>query len=109
MLIGLYYMFTTLSTVGFGDYYPKSNGERMLCIMVFIFGNAVFSLILGNFIAIIDAYKLFMAEFEEYDQLKRFFSTLKYFNSEIDIPNDLKVKITKHMNHIWMSSKNLMI
>jgi len=58
-------MFTTLSTVGFGDLYPVSNGERVLCILNFIIGNAIFSLILGNFISIIDDYKLFMAEFED--------------------------------------------
>jgi hypothetical protein len=85
-ILATYYMFTTLSTVGFGDLYPVSNGERVLCILNFIMGNAIFSLILGNFIAIIDDYKMFMAEFEDQTQLNRFFSTLKYYNNHVDLP-----------------------
>lgn len=65
-LLGCYYMFTTLSTVGFGDLSPRSDGEKVLCVLNFIVGNAIFSLILGTFIAIIDNYKAFVAEFEEH-------------------------------------------
>ena len=48
-LIMSYYSFTTLSTVGFGDYYPQNDQERALITVVLLTGVAVFSLVLGNF------------------------------------------------------------
>jgi hypothetical protein len=49
-IIGMYYAFTTLATVGFGDYAPRSNFERGLGSFVLISGTAMFSFLLGNFI-----------------------------------------------------------
>jgi hypothetical protein len=89
-ILAIYYTFTTLSTVGFGDLHPRSNPERILMVFIFIFGNAIFSLILGNFIAIIDQAKDYMNEYEEYYNLKKFFSTLKeQYNNGVSINNEL--------------------
>ena len=41
MLINTYFAFTTLATVGFGDYYPVSAIERAIFTMVFLFGVAL--------------------------------------------------------------------
>ena len=48
-LVMMYYFFTTLSTIGFGDYYPVSDLERLANIPIFLFGVMVFSFIMGNF------------------------------------------------------------
>jgi hypothetical protein len=45
-----YWAFTTLSTVGFGDFHPRSNAERALCAVILLFGVTMFSFILGNYI-----------------------------------------------------------
>lgn len=42
-----YYALTTLSTVGFGDYHPKSNLERLIICTIFLGGLIIFSLITG--------------------------------------------------------------
>ena len=52
-LVMMYYFFTTLSTVGFGDYYPVGNLERIVTIPILIFGVMVFSYIMGNFSGIL--------------------------------------------------------
>ena len=52
-LIATYFSFTSLSTVGFGDYHPISNYERLFTAMIILIGVAVFSYILGNFIEIL--------------------------------------------------------
>ena len=49
----MYWAFTTLSTVGLGDYYPMSNYERALSSFGFLMGVAVFSYIMGNFAEIL--------------------------------------------------------
>lgn len=52
----MYYAFTTLSTVGFGDYHPKSPMEHVLVSLIFIFGVAIFSYIMGIFITIVQKF-----------------------------------------------------
>lgn len=52
-MIVIYYAFTTLSTVGFGDFNPKSEVERIVTIIVLLLGVASFSYIMGQFIDIL--------------------------------------------------------
>lgn len=49
-----YYAFTSLSTVGFGDMYPKSDLERLMCAIILFAGVIVFTYIIGIFNEIID-------------------------------------------------------
>ena len=49
----IYFAFTTLSTVGFGDFNPKSDFERLICVIILVFGVAIFSYIMGNFVEIL--------------------------------------------------------
>lgn len=53
LLTVIYFSFTSLSTVGFGDYRPESDAERLLFVAVLMFGVAIFSYIMGNFIEIL--------------------------------------------------------
>ena len=52
-LITTYFAFTSLSTVGFGDFHPRSNNERLICALILLFGVAIFSMIMGDFIDIL--------------------------------------------------------
>ena len=79
-IVGVYYAFTTLSTVGFGDYSPRSNSERIVCAFVLVFGVAIFSYMMGIFIEILGKYQDLNAELDEGDQLSKFFGLLKNFN-----------------------------
>ena len=54
-----YFSFTTLSTVGFGDFDPRSNVERLYMAFGMLLGVAIFSSILGNFIDMLDTVKDF--------------------------------------------------
>ena len=47
LIIVLYFAFTTLSTVGFGDYNPKSESERIITTFILLIGVACFSYIMG--------------------------------------------------------------
>ena len=53
-IIAGYFAFTSLTTVGFGDYTPQSDPERLLCSFILLIGVAIFSFIMGNFIEILD-------------------------------------------------------
>lgn len=50
LLQSFYFALTTLSTVGFGDFYPKSDLERILGAFVILFGVALFSIIISEFL-----------------------------------------------------------
>jgi hypothetical protein len=54
MILGTYYAFTTLSTVGFGDLAPRSDLERIVCAFILMMGVAIFSVFLGNFTLILE-------------------------------------------------------
>ena len=52
----LYFMFTTLSSVGFGDYHPKNSYERAFTAFILLTGVTIFSYLMGNFIEISECY-----------------------------------------------------
>lgn len=86
MLIVTYYMFTTMSTVGFGDFHPKSDIERLVCILILVGGVAIFSMIMGNFINIIEEFRTFNDELDEGEKLLKFFGVLRKFNYNQQLP-----------------------
>ena len=55
-IILLYYSFTSITTVGFGDYYPRSDSERCIIIIFLFVGVNLFSMISGEFLAMLSSY-----------------------------------------------------
>jgi hypothetical protein len=53
-IILTYFSFTTLSTIGLGDYHPKSDYERIFCAIIMMTGVIVFSTIMSIFLGIIE-------------------------------------------------------
>ena len=76
----MYYAYTTLSTVGFGDFNPRSDLERAVCIVVLLLGVAIFGIIMGMFLEIIEKFKEYDSELDEGDALSQFFGMLKNYN-----------------------------
>lgn len=75
-----YFAFTSLTTVGFGDFHPISSLEQLLCGFMLLFGVLIFSYIMNEYIALLDSYKEHTKEFDEHDQLRLFFGVLSNFN-----------------------------
>ena len=68
-LIMIYFAFTTLSTIGFGDFHPRSDFERIVVALIFLFGVAIFSYVMGNFLEILGKYNEFNLEPEDFEKL----------------------------------------
>jgi hypothetical protein len=98
-------MFTSLSTVGFGDYNPRSDNERLVCLAILLFGVSIFSYVMGNFIAIVDQYSMVQKELEEYDKLIVFFSMFRKFNGGKPINQSLVDKIEKFFDYRWKNDR----
>ena len=50
----VYFMFTTLTTVGLGDYNPKSEIERLFMCLILLLGVTCFSYLLSVLTSIVD-------------------------------------------------------
>ena len=69
LIIIIYFAFTSLSTVGFGDYHPRGNVERLMGAFILLGGVAIFSLIMGNFIEILQEFQKFNEDISDGDNL----------------------------------------
>ena len=92
-LMGMYFSFTSLSTVGFGDYHPRSNLERLVTSLILLLGVSVFSYILGNFVEIMGTLQELNKDLDEGDELTKFFQVIKRFNGNKNINKRLTDKI----------------
>lgn len=109
MIVVVYFAFTTLATVGYGDYRPHSDIERIMCSFILLFGVAVFSFIMGNFIEILMSFKSVTAENEESENLTKWLGLLARFNKGRPLPKDMTRKIENYFDYYWANDKNYAI
>ena len=102
----MYYAFTSLSTVGFGDFYPRSDPERLLCAFILLFGVAIFSYIMGNFIEILDQFQKINEPLDEGHNLAKFICLLTQFNRGKPFNLKLANKIQEFFDYKWKFDKN---
>ena len=102
----MYYSFTSLTTVGFGDYAPRANSERIMGSAVLLFGVAIFSYIMGNFIEILDQFRNLNAELNEGDKLECFFSMFQKFNGGHPLKGRILERIREHFDYKWTHDRN---
>lgn len=69
LVISCYFALTTLSTVGYGDYHPISNVERIIAIFIMLVGVAFFSYNMGSFIEFIQNYQKKMGVIDKSEDL----------------------------------------
>ena len=105
-IILVYFSFTSLSTVGFGDYNPKSNLERIVIAFFLLFGVAIFSYIMGIFIDILGQFKDLNAELDQGEELNKFFGVIKKFNMNIELDIEIKQRIEQFFDFKWINDKN---
>ena len=76
LIVSCYFALTTLSTVGYGDFYPVSSRERIVVVIIMLGGVAFFSYIMGNFIEIISNYEKKMGVVDKSSELHHWFLLL---------------------------------
>ena len=62
-------MVTTISTVGFGDFTPQNNIERLLCALMMLVGVNIFSSMLSEILDMFEKIKSLDANFDEGPEL----------------------------------------
>ena len=102
----LYFVFTTLSTIGFGDYNPRADEERIFNIIIFFVGVTINLYLIDRFIQLIMKFQLLYFDFDEGDKLKIFFDLLKKLNGDKEIDLKLKFRIMLHFDNKWNTDRN---
>lgn len=105
--IFIYYSFTTLSTVGFGDYHPKSNTERIFVAFFMLFGVMIFSYIMGNFIEMLHNFQGQYGDNEDISDLTRFLAFIQKLNFGDPQKDDFQNQVMRFFEYKWRSDSNM--
>jgi hypothetical protein len=106
MVLVVYYAFTTLATVGYGDFHAISDTEKIVSSIIILFGVTVFSFIMGNFIEILMSFKIVTAENEDSENLTKWFGLLARFNKGRPLPKEMTRKIENYFDYYWAMDRN---
>jgi hypothetical protein len=102
----MYFAYTTLSTVGFGDKVPRSDSERLIGCVILISGVALFGMILGQLTELIDNFKALNEEIDDGNELRKFFECIKAFNHGVDLTVEKKRELENYFQYRWEMNKN---
>lgn len=101
LVISCYFALTTLSTVGYGDYYPVSNVERIVAVIIMLGGVAFFSYIMGNFIEIISNYEKKMGAVDKSGDLHNWMVLLTRFTNNPGLKKTITQQIEQNFSYFW--------
>jgi len=104
MIKVLYFALTTLSTIGYGDFHPVSIQERGLAAFILLFGVAMFSFIMGQFIEILMNYKS-LWKVGHHKDLSKWIALLSRFNNGNPLNKDLITKIEDFFDYYWQNNR----
>nr|CAB3258015.1 potassium voltage-gated channel subfamily H member 7 [Phallusia mammillata] len=94
-ITALYFTFSSLTSVGFGNVSPNTNNEKIFSICVMLIGSLMYASIFGNVSAIIQ--RLYSGTARFHTQMLR----IKEFIRFHQIPNPLKQRLEEYFQHAW--------
>ncbi|CAF1013702.1 unnamed protein product [Rotaria sp. Silwood1] len=94
-ITALYFTFSSLTTVGFGNVSPNTDSEKIFSICIMLIGSLMYASIFGNVSAIIQ--RLYSGTARYQIQMLR----VKEFIRFHQIPNPLRQRLEDYFNHAW--------
>jgi hypothetical protein len=101
MLKLFYFWFTSLTTVGLGDFNPKSDLERALCAFMLLFGVMFVSIIIGTLLDLLNNWNLYKGDIEEDVHLNLFLGTILKFNNNYPLDSKFKEGVLTYFEYRW--------
>ncbi|CAB1312113.1 unnamed protein product [Coregonus sp. 'balchen'] len=92
-ITALYFTFSSLTSVGFGNVSPNTNSEKLFSICVMVIGSLMYASIFGNVSAIIQ--RLYSGTTRYHTQMLR----VKEFIRFHQIPNGLRNRLEEYFQH----------
>ena len=102
-----YYALTTLTTVGFGDYYPTTNFERLFMCVVFVGGISVYSVFQGALHENWLNYERVTGDIYHGEDLNRFFSLLKKYNHNKPLNRQFIREMEDYFEYYWTNDRRV--
>jgi len=100
-----YFALTTLSTVGYGEYVPKSNTEKISTVIVMMSGVAFFSYIMNEFIEIIANREAKLGAKDRSPELASWIISLQRFTSYQPLNHSIVENIYQNQNYFWENDR----
>lgn len=94
IIISWYYSMTTLTTVGYGDYYPISNTEIFVAVCYMLCGVVFFSYIMSSVIEIINNQQKKMSLEDKSQGLRNWLTVLTRYTNKKPLPLSLYNQIS---------------
>jgi len=97
---------TTLTTIGYGDYTPRNDFERIFNIFIMLFGVAMFSWVMGEFNDMIINYDTQLGNVNSGPHLESWILLLKKLSKENPVEASLIENIHASINYHWKYNRN---
>uniref|UniRef100_A0A670KFB5 Voltage-gated inwardly rectifying potassium channel KCNH2 n=1 Tax=Podarcis muralis TaxID=64176 RepID=A0A670KFB5_PODMU len=94
-ITALYFTFSSLTSVGFGNVSPNTNSEKIFSICVMLIGSLMYASIFGNVSAIIQ--RLYSGTARYHTQMLRVREFIRFHQ----IPNPLRQRLEEYFQHAW--------
>ncbi|PAA78002.1 hypothetical protein BOX15_Mlig029388g1 [Macrostomum lignano] len=94
-ITALYFTFSSLTSVGFGNVAPTTNMEKVFSICVMLIGSLMYASIFGNVSAIIQ--RLYSGTARYHTQMLRVREFIRFHQ----IPNPLRQRLEEYFQHAW--------
>lgn len=102
-LTSLYWAFTTMTTVGYGDVHPSTPNERLYGFFAMLVATGVFAYTVGNIGEMVTRLNLQATQYKE---------KMTYVNQFLihkEIPKDIRIKVRNYLEYVWTSKKEIKI
>ncbi|XP_036147777.1 potassium voltage-gated channel subfamily H member 2 isoform X9 [Monomorium pharaonis] len=94
-ITALYFTFSSLTSVGFGNVAPNTDAEKIFTIVVMLIGSLMYASIFGNVSAIIQ--RLYSGTARYHTQMMRVREFIRFHQ----IPNPLRQRLEEYFQHAW--------
>mmetsp|Transcript_33078 Transcript_33078/g.116093 ORF Transcript_33078/g.116093 Transcript_33078/m.116093 type:complete len:728 (+) Transcript_33078:112-2295(+) len=94
-VVAIYWAFTTLTTVGYGDVLPVSNFEMILTILVQFVGTCTLGYVMG------DVASLLTRQDASMRLIKERIETVNAYMKHRNLPRSVKMQIRSHFSYLW--------
>ncbi|XP_070168376.1 voltage-gated inwardly rectifying potassium channel KCNH6 isoform X5 [Polyergus mexicanus] len=94
-ITALYFTFSSLTSVGFGNVAPNTDAEKIFTIVVMLIGSLMYASIFGNVSAIIQ--RLYSGTARYHTQMLRVREFIRFHQ----IPNPLRQRLEEYFQHAW--------
>mmetsp|Transcript_26220 Transcript_26220/g.46851 ORF Transcript_26220/g.46851 Transcript_26220/m.46851 type:complete len:560 (-) Transcript_26220:1899-3578(-) len=95
----LYWSFTTMTTVGYGDIVPITIEEKIFCIFAMLLACGVFAYTLGSVSSLVSRQSQYESNYRS--------STTQviHFMKKFNVPPELQFRVRRYLEYLWEATK----